>query len=80
MITPLATVFWDSFEGENLPDVEKAMEKVKGKLRSLLAKALKVRSVPKLSMKRDTQFFDEQRVEKLLASPSAAAHAETTSL
>ena len=64
-----ALVHWDTFDCEKRQDAEVAMGRVAGKLRALLARRLKIKSVPELLIKYDGQFVDEKRISELLSSP-----------
>ena len=61
--------YWDTWS-EDIAPGEAAMNSAKGKLRSLLARALgqsfKLKSVPQLLLVRDTQYSDEKRIGQLL--------------
>lgn len=62
----VATVYWDTFDAGKRGDIKAALGSVKGKLRSLLAKNLKVRHTPELTFIYDSQFEDEKKIERLL--------------
>lgn len=61
-----ATVYWDTFDSAKRGDVKTAVDGIRGKLRSMLAKNLKVRHTPDLTFIYDSQFEDEQRIQDLL--------------
>jgi len=62
----MATVYWDTFDSSKRGDVKDAVEGIRGRLRSLLAKNLNVRHTPNLTFIYDSQFEDEQRIQDLL--------------
>ena len=65
-------VYWDTFDREREGQVAVAMSAVRGRLQGLLGKTLsqtfKMKAVPRIEVKYDTQFCDEQRISELLAS------------
>tara|TARA_B100001971_G_C18268008_1_gene596109 strand:- start:41714 stop:42070 length:357 start_codon:yes stop_codon:yes gene_type:complete len=61
-----ATVYWDTFDSTKRGDVKNAVDGMRGKLRSMLAKNLNVRHTPDLTFVYDSQFEDEQRIQDLL--------------
>ncbi|MFG1494588.1 30S ribosome-binding factor RbfA [Halobacteriovorax sp. GFR7] len=63
-----AKLFWDTFDPAKRGDIAKAMDASLGKIRSHLAKTLQVRHTPSLTAEYDSQFEDEQEIEKLLQS------------
>ncbi len=63
----IATVYWDSFDASTRGDSKKAILSISGKLRAMLAKSLKVRSIPELRFEYDAQFDAEREVEEILA-------------
>ena len=65
----LAIAYWDTFDSHQHSQVAAAMAGVKGKLRTLLARGLKIKSVPELKIQHDGQFEGEQRISELIASP-----------
>lgn len=62
----VATVYWDTFDSARRGDAKGAIESARGRLRSLLAKTLKVRHTPELNFVYDSQFEDERNIERLL--------------
>lgn len=62
----LATAYWDSFDSSTRGDAKKAIESIVGKLRAMLAKNLKVRSVPELRFLYDAQYDAERGIEEIL--------------
>ena len=62
----MATVYWDSFDASTRGDSKKAIASISGKLRSHLAKTLKVRTVPELRFEYDSQYEAEKEVEAIL--------------
>lgn len=63
-----AKLYWDTFDPSRRGDISKAMESALGKIRTHLAKTLQVRHTPSLSAEYDSQFEDEQEIDKLLQS------------
>lgn len=61
-----AKVYWDTYDSSQKNNIEKAMKGVKGKMRSILAKNLKVRHTPSLTFEYDTEFEDQAHIENLL--------------
>ena len=61
-----AKIFWDTFDSTKVPEVEKAVESSKGKIRCLLAPTLKIRQVPQLHFEYDSQYEAELEITKLL--------------
>jgi ribosome-binding factor A len=61
-----ATVFWDTFDSGTRGDAKKAIEAASGRMRSELAKILKVRHVPGLTFVYDNQFEEEQKITDLI--------------
>ena len=61
-----AKVYWDTFDCGKRNQAQAAMQGVTGKLRGLLAQALKMKSVPELLIQYDDQFADEERIKELL--------------
>ena len=66
----VATVYWDTFDSSKRGDVKVAIEGTGGRLRSLLAKNLKVRHTPELTFVYDSQYEDELKIEQLLKDSS----------
>ncbi|MBG60235.1 MAG: ribosome-binding factor A [Halobacteriovoraceae bacterium] len=62
----VASVYWDTFDSSKRGDIKAALNGTKGRLRSLLAKNLKVRHTPELNFSYDSQFEDERKIESLL--------------
>ena len=65
-----AIVYWDTFDSRTHPQAARAMGKAAGRLRTLLARKLKKKTVPKLTVRYDEQFEQEQRMVELLNSSS----------
>jgi ribosome-binding factor A len=62
----VAKVYWDTFDASKRGDAKKAIDGLKGKMRSLLAKNLDVRHTPILEFFYDSQFEDELKITQLL--------------
>ncbi len=56
-----AVVYWDTYDASKRGDVKKA-----SKVRSLLSSKLKIRHIPSLTFKYDSQFESEQVIDKIL--------------
>ena len=65
-----AIVYWDTFDPRTHPQAAQAMGRAAGRLRTLLARKLKKKTVPKLTVRYDEQFEQEQRMVELLNSSS----------
>ncbi len=65
-----AKVYWDTFDSSKRGDAKKAFEGIASKLRSILAKELKVRHTPRLEIFYDSQVEDEKKIEDLLNKSS----------
>ena len=65
-----STVFWDTYDPEKKEDIEKALDGIKGKLRSYLAKNLEVRHTPSIEFKYDAQYESEQKILDILDEES----------
>ena len=61
-----ALVYWDTFDSSKRGDIKKAMEKIGGRIRSVLAKQLNIRHTPQLEFVYDAQFEEESKITKLL--------------
>ena len=61
-----AKVYWDTFDDTKRGDAKKAIERLSSKLRSILAKELKVRHTPTIQLFYDSQFEAERSIEDLL--------------
>ena len=64
----MAQVYWDLFDSSKRGDVKKAMTKIAGKVRKMLADRLTVRQVPQINFVYDSQYEDEQKIIELLKS------------
>lgn len=63
----MAKVYWDTFDASKRGDIKKAFEGVASKLRSVLAKELKIRHTPSIELYYDSQYDDEKKIVDLLA-------------
>ena len=61
-----ATAYWDTYDAGTRGDAKKAMESIRGKIRTLLAGALKTRTVPEISFAYDPQYEAERKITDLL--------------
>lgn len=62
----IANVYWDTFNPSTRGDIKAAFDGIRGKVRSMLAKTLKVRHVPEINFFYDSQFEDEHKIMNLL--------------
>ena len=62
----VAKVYWDTFDVGKRGEIKVAIDGVASKMRSILAKELKVRHTPIIELYYDSQFEDERKIEKLL--------------
>lgn len=61
-----ATLSWDTFESKKRGDAKKAIEGVVPRLRTHLAKILKMRKVPEVIVKYDSQYDAQKKIEDIL--------------
>ena len=66
----MAKVYWDTFNSASRGDSKAAVDGTVGKIRSMLAKTLKVRHVPEIKFFYDSQFEDERKIMELLQHDS----------
>lgn len=64
----VATVYWDTFDSAKRPEISDALSSAQNKLRSSLARVLKVRHTPEISLVYDSQYESEQAISELLGS------------
>ncbi|EQC44214.1 30S ribosome-binding factor RbfA [Bacteriovorax sp. Seq25_V] len=62
----VATIYWDTFDPSRRGSIKEAMDATAGKMRSHLAKTVKVRHTPALVIKYDSSFEDEASIDSLL--------------
>jgi ribosome-binding factor A len=62
----LIKVYWDTFQQDQVESIGVAMDGIKGKLRSMLAQKLQMRSVPHLAILHDLQYVREFEMTQLL--------------
>lgn len=62
----IANIYWDTYDSTKRGDLNIALEKVRGKIRSLLASSLGVRHTPELKFSYDSQFVEEDAITKIL--------------
>ncbi|MBT4789971.1 MAG: 30S ribosome-binding factor RbfA [Halobacteriovoraceae bacterium] len=62
-----AKVYWDTYDAGKRGDIKKAFEGIASRLRTILAKELKVRHTPSLELLYDAQFEAERAIEDLLS-------------
>lgn len=68
----VAKVYWDTFDSSNRGNIKNAIDGVRTKLRSILARELKVRHTPELNLIYDSQFEDEKKIEDILKNESSS--------
>ena len=64
----IANIYWDTYHSSKRGDLNIALEKVSGKIRSILASSLGVRHTPELKFSYDSQFVEEDAISKILNS------------
>ena len=62
----VAKVYWDTFNPAKRGDCKKAIEGMRGHLRTLLSQNMKLRHTPVLNFFYNSQFEDQKRIEDLL--------------
>jgi ribosome-binding factor A len=65
-----AKVWWDTFDSSKRGEITEAIDTVKGRIRTILASRLDVRHTPELLFLYDSQYEDEQRIDRLLKGQS----------
>ncbi len=63
----VAKIYWDTFDNKARGDIKLALDNIKGKMRSILAKSLELRHVPELHFFYDSQYEDEFKITNLLS-------------
>jgi ribosome-binding factor A len=66
-----ALIYWDTFDRESKPQVQKALEGMLPRLRTILAANLDMRKVPFLVLEYDMQFEAEEKITNLLKTQKA---------
>ncbi len=61
-----AKIYWDTSDNGTRGDAKKSIERITGKMRSILADNLNVRHVPAITFIYDSQFEDEKKIEQIL--------------
>ncbi len=61
-----ASVFWDTFDPAKRQAAEKVMNKVQGKIRSMLGPTSELRHIPEIRCFYDSQYVEEERITKIL--------------
>lgn len=62
-----ANVYWDTFDPSKRGSIKDAMAATAGKMRSHLAKTVKVRHTPSLNLLYDSSFEDAATIDNLLS-------------
>ena len=65
-----AKVWWDTFDSSKRGEIKEAISHLKGRIRTILASRLDVRHVPELHFVYDSQYEDEQKIDRLLKGES----------
>ena len=63
-----AEITWDIFDRSRRGDAKRAVTSASGKLRTLLAQRMQVRTVPELRFEYDSQFEEEEKIADILKS------------
>jgi ribosome-binding factor A len=63
----VAKVFWDTFDAKSRGEIKLALDNIKGKMRSIIARELDVRHTPELHFIYDSQYEDEFKITNLLS-------------
>ncbi len=61
-----ATCYWDTYDSGHRGDAKKAMENIRGKMRTMLAGVLQARTVPEVTFAYDPQYEAEKKITDLL--------------
>ncbi|MCB9062986.1 MAG: 30S ribosome-binding factor RbfA [Halobacteriovoraceae bacterium] len=62
-----AKVYWDTFNPDSKKTIEEGFSRLRGKMRTYLARYLKVRHVPEVICLYDREFEETSKIEVLLA-------------
>ncbi len=62
----VATLYWDTFDPSKRGDIKKSFDRITGKMRTHLARELKVRHTPSVAFEYDSQYEDESVIDKIL--------------
>ena len=63
-----AKIFWDTFDSSKKEEINDALKKVKGRIRTQLSVNLKMRQAPEISILYDNQYEEEQKIDEILES------------
>ena len=63
-----AKIFWDTYDSSKKSEIEVALKRVKGKIRTQLSVNLKMRQAPEVSLVYDSQYEEEQKIDEILES------------
>ncbi len=66
-----AKVYWDTFNAATRGDAKEAIESTASRMRTLLASKMEVRHTPQLHYVYNSQFEDENKIDKLLKDSSS---------
>lgn len=61
-----AKVYWDTYNASTRGDAKEAIESTAGRMRKLLSTKMEVRHTPEIHYTYNSQFEDENKIEKLL--------------
>ena len=64
----MAKVYWDTYDSSKRGESKTAVNGMVGRMRTLLAKGLKTKYIPKISFQYDNQYDSEQHITQLLNS------------
>ena len=63
-----AKIFWDTYDSNKKGDIQEALKRVKGRIRTQLSINLKMRQAPEVLLFYDNQFEEEQKIDEILES------------
>lgn len=61
-----AKVYWDTFNAQTRGDAKEAIESTAGRMRKVLSTKMEVRHTPEIHYIYNSQFEDENKIDKLL--------------
>ena len=61
-----AKIFWDTYDSSKKSEINEALGKVKGRIRTQLSVNLKMRQAPEIALLYDNQYEEEQKIDKIL--------------
>lgn len=63
----VAKIYWDTFNPAKRGDCKKAIDGMRGRLRTLLSQNMKLRHTPVLNFFYNSQFEDQKKIEDLIS-------------